>query len=63
MDMSATTCHMSISLDGFVAGPDQSLEHPLGRRGIEPIIGISTSRCTTRTPARATCCCALAART
>ena len=33
--MSATTCHMSISLDGFVAGPDQSLEDPLGRRGIE----------------------------
>src|SRR6478672_9942466 len=33
--MSETTCHMSISLDGFVAGPDQSLEHPLGRRGIE----------------------------
>ena len=24
-----------MSLDGFVAGPDQSLEHPLGRRGIE----------------------------
>ncbi|MDT4939224.1 MAG: hypothetical protein QOG80_2895, partial [Pseudonocardiales bacterium] len=21
-----TTCHMSISLDGFVAGPDQSRE-------------------------------------
>src|ERR1700751_3337906 len=33
--MRATTCHMSISLDGYVAGPDQSLEHPLGRRGIE----------------------------
>jgi hypothetical protein len=33
--MSETTCHMSISLDGFVAGPDQSLEHPLGLRGIE----------------------------
>src|SRR2546429_1650525 len=33
--MSETTCHMSISLDGFVAGPDQSLEHPLGRRGLE----------------------------
>src|SRR6478672_6821433 len=33
--MSETTCHMSISLDGFVAGPDQSLEDPLGRRGIE----------------------------
>jgi len=26
---------MSISLDGYVAGPDQSLEHPLGLRGIE----------------------------
>lgn len=26
---------MSISLDGFVAGPDQSSENPLGRRGIE----------------------------
>src|ERR671923_2313485 len=30
-----TTCHMSISLDGFVAGPDQSLEHPLRLRGME----------------------------
>ena len=26
---------MSISLDGFVAGLDQSLEHPLGKRGLE----------------------------
>ena len=33
--MSETTCHMSVSLDGFVAGPDQSLENPLGRRGLE----------------------------
>jgi dihydrofolate reductase len=33
--MPDTTCHLSISLDGFVAGPDQSLDHPLGRRGIE----------------------------
>jgi dihydrofolate reductase len=33
--MSDTTCHMSISLDGYVAGRDQSLEHPLGHRGIE----------------------------
>src|SRR3954451_18773774 len=33
--MSHTTCHMSISLDGFVAGPEQSREHPLGRRGLE----------------------------
>jgi dihydrofolate reductase len=32
--MSKTTCHMSISLDGFVAGPDQSLEHPLGVGGM-----------------------------
>jgi dihydrofolate reductase len=33
--MPDTTCHMSISLDGFVAGPDQSREHPLGKRGRE----------------------------
>ena len=33
--MPDTTCHMSISLDGFFAGPDQSREHPLGKRGIE----------------------------
>lgn len=33
--MPDTTCHMSISLDGFVAGLDQSREDPLGRRGIE----------------------------
>src|ERR671927_468337 len=33
--MSETTCHMSISLDGYVAGPDQSLEQPLGVRGRE----------------------------
>lgn len=31
--MADTTCHMSISLDGFVAGPDQSQEHPLGKGG------------------------------
>src|ERR1700726_3406739 len=33
--MADTTCHMSISLDGFVAGPDQSRENPLGKRGDE----------------------------
>ena len=33
--MPHTTCHMSVSLDGFVAGPDQSRENPLGRRGME----------------------------
>jgi dihydrofolate reductase len=26
---------MSISLDGYVAGPDQNLEHPLGRGGMD----------------------------
>ncbi|WP_030377285.1 MULTISPECIES: dihydrofolate reductase family protein [unclassified Streptomyces] len=33
--MTDTTCHMSISLDGFVAGPGQSRDDPLGRRGQE----------------------------
>jgi dihydrofolate reductase len=33
--MSKTTCHMSISLDGFVAGPDQSEQNPLGIGGRE----------------------------
>ena len=33
--MSHTTCHMSVSLDGFVAGPNQSRENPLGERGLE----------------------------
>src|SRR3954462_13704521 len=33
--MPDTTCHMSISLDGFVAGPDQSRDAPLGKRGRE----------------------------
>lgn len=31
--MDDVTCHMSISLDGFVAGPHQSMEHPLGVGG------------------------------
>jgi len=33
--MTDTTCHMSISLDGFVAGPKQSRSDPLGLRGID----------------------------
>ena len=33
--MSDTTCSLSISLDGFVAGPDQTRDQPLGRRGLE----------------------------
>src|SRR5215212_8027086 len=31
--MSKLRCHISISLDGFVAGPDQSEENPLGENG------------------------------
>jgi dihydrofolate reductase len=32
--MSKVTCQISISLDGFVAGPNQSLENPLGEGGM-----------------------------
>jgi dihydrofolate reductase len=32
--MTRTTCHMSISLDGFVAGADQSRDNPLGVGGL-----------------------------
>jgi dihydrofolate reductase len=32
--MSSVTCQISISLDGFVAGPNQSVEHPLGEGGM-----------------------------
>jgi hypothetical protein len=42
--MPDTTCHMSISLDGFVAGPEQSREYPLGKRGREPISGAMGAR-------------------
>ncbi|MGH2780107.1 MAG: hypothetical protein ACRDLA_01585 [Thermoleophilaceae bacterium] len=31
--MSSVTSHISMSLDGFVAGPNQSLEDPLGEGG------------------------------
>ncbi len=31
--MSKLRCHISISLDGFVAGPNQSTENPLGEGG------------------------------
>ncbi|MDQ1705779.1 MAG: hypothetical protein QOF18_2145 [Frankiaceae bacterium] len=34
MSMSRVTCHMSISLDGFVAGPDQSVDNPIGVGGL-----------------------------
>jgi dihydrofolate reductase len=32
--MSSTKCQLSISLDGFVAGPNQSFEDPLGEGGM-----------------------------
>jgi hypothetical protein len=31
--MSTLRCHISISLDGYVAGPNQSEENPLGEGG------------------------------
>jgi dihydrofolate reductase len=33
-DISLITCHISISLDGFVAGRNQSLENPIGEGGM-----------------------------
>jgi dihydrofolate reductase len=32
--MSSTTCHISVSLDGFAAGPNQSIENPIGEGGM-----------------------------
>lgn len=32
--MSSVTCQISISLDGYVAGPEQSAEDPLGKGGM-----------------------------
>src|ERR1700694_1677835 len=32
--MSSVTAHISVSLDGFVAGPNQSLENPIGEGGL-----------------------------
>ena len=31
--MGRVTCHVSMSLDGFIGGPNQSLEDPLGVGG------------------------------
>jgi len=31
--MSKVTCHISVSLDGYVAGPNQTFENPLGEGG------------------------------
>jgi hypothetical protein len=30
--MAKVTCDLSMSLDGYVAGPNQTLEEPLGQR-------------------------------
>ena len=32
--MTVVTCHLSVSLDGYVSGPDQSLDHPCGVGGL-----------------------------
>jgi dihydrofolate reductase len=32
--MSQVTCHIAISLDGFVAGPNQSIDNPIGEGGM-----------------------------
>jgi dihydrofolate reductase len=32
--MGSVTCHISISLDGFAAGPNQSAENPIGEGGM-----------------------------
>src|ERR1700693_6444519 len=32
--MGLVTCQISISLDGFVAGPNQSLDNPIGEGGM-----------------------------
>ena len=32
--MSDVTCDLAVSVDGFVAGPDQSMEDPIGRGGM-----------------------------
>jgi hypothetical protein len=33
--MGMVSSHISISLDGYAAGPNQGTEHPLGERGEE----------------------------
>ncbi len=33
--MNRVTCHVSMSLDGFIAGPEQSLDDPIGLGGMQ----------------------------
>ena len=42
--MSKVVIDMSMSLDGFVAGPDDGREHPLGRQGRKRAIGEHNGR-------------------
>ena len=50
--MTRTNLSMSISADGYVAGPDQSEENPLGVGGIVFTIGISGPPAITRSTGR-----------
>jgi dihydrofolate reductase len=46
-NMSSVTCHISVSLDGFVAGPNQSMENPIGEGGMrlhEWVVGLASWR-------------------
>lgn len=45
--MSKLRCHISVSLDGFVAGPNQSAENPLGEGGerLRAVGGVLSYRC------------------
>ena len=49
--MTPTTRHMTVSLDGFVAGPDQSRENPLVSAAASSTTGTWMSRSTKLTPA------------
>ncbi|MEU7448587.1 hypothetical protein ACIPPN_25110 [Streptomyces diastaticus] len=42
--MTDTTCHMSVSLDGFVAGPEQSRDDPLASAARSCTAGTSATR-------------------
>ena len=42
--MNEVVIDMSMSLDGFVAGPDDGRQHPLGRQGRKREIGDHNGR-------------------
>jgi hypothetical protein len=41
--MSSVTSQISISLDGFVAGPNQSLDNPIGEGGMRLVVPSETT--------------------